>query len=356
MKKTALIMAGGRGERFWPMSRAHLPKQFLSLTQDGKTMIQQTVERILPLVEMEDIFVVTNVNYRELVKEQLPGLPHENILCEPMGKNTAPCIGLGAVHVAKKYQDAMMIVLPSDHIISYHKIFLQTLEDACDVAQEGENLVTLGMTPTYPETGYGYIKFNSNVQYKRAYEVDCFVEKPDVNTAKRYIESEEYLWNSGMFIWKASSILHNIERLMPETFEILTTIQSAIGTEREQTVVEEEYATFSSQSIDYGVMEKAKHIYILSGSFGWDDAGSWLAVSRVNKSNEFGNVVFGNVVSVNTKNSIIQGQERLIATVGVHDLVVVDTQDAVLICHKDHTEEIKTVLQNLKICNRTEYI
>lgn len=356
MKKTALIMAGGRGERFWPKSRANLPKQFLSLTQDGKTMIQQTVERILPLVEMEDIFIATNASYRDLVKEQLPGIPLENILCEPMSKNTAPCIGLAAVHIEKKYKDALMLVLPSDHIISYQNMFLQTVEDACEVAEDDTALVTIGITPTFPETGYGYIKFNANMQKKRAYQVERFVEKPNLDTAKQYLSSEEYLWNSGMFVWKTSSILCNIQEYMPETHEILEKLSNFIDSDNYQQVLEEEYQKFPSQSIDYGIMEKAKNIYILSGTFGWDDAGSWLAVSRVNKSNEFGNVVSGNVISVNTKNAIIEGENRLIATVGVSDLVIVDTKDSILICHKESTDEIKTVLQNLKICNRTEFL
>ena len=161
MKKTALIMAGGRGERFWPKSRQNLPKQFLSLTDDERTMIQLTVERILPLVDMEDIFIATNQDYKELVREQLPGLPEQNILCEPVGKNTAPCIGLGAIHIAKKYEDALMFVLPSDHLIKMNNIFLRSLRDACDVAEQGENLVTIGITPNAPETGYGYIRFDA---------------------------------------------------------------------------------------------------------------------------------------------------------------------------------------------------
>ena len=168
MNITALIMAGGRGERFWPKSRRNLPKQFLSLTDDGKTMIQLTVERILPLVKMEDIYIATNKDYRELVREQLPELPEENILCEPAGRNTAPCIGLGAVHMAKKYEDAVMLVLPSDHLIKFTKMFLTTLRDACQVAVSGENLVTLGITPDYPETGYGYIKFDPQITEGRA--------------------------------------------------------------------------------------------------------------------------------------------------------------------------------------------
>lgn len=356
MKKTALIMAGGRGERFWPKSRKSLPKQFLSLTDDGKTMIQLTVERILPLVKMEDIYISTNRDYKELVRQQLPEIPEENILCEPVGRNTAPCIGLGAVHMQKKYEDAVMYVLPSDHLIKYTSIFLSTLTDAGEVAEQGENLVTLGITPDCPETGYGYIKFIPNRMLGRAFEVDRFVEKPDLETAKEYVASEQYLWNSGMFIWKVSTILKNLETYLPETYQGLNRIADAIGTEEEELVLEKEFSAFQSESIDYGIMEKAKNIYILSGSFGWDDVGSWLAVGRIKKSNEFGNVINGNAVTVDTQNCIIQGGKKLIATVGIEDIIVVDTEDALLICDKDSAGNIKKVLENLKICNRTEYL
>ena len=356
MKITALIMAGGRGERFWPKSRKNMPKQFLSLTDDGKTMIQLTVERIASVVDMEDIYIATNKDYKELVRSQLPGIPEENILCEPVGRNTAPCIGLGAVHMAKKYDDAIMLVLPSDHLIKFNKMFLSVLKDSCDVAEKDRNLVTIGITPTYAETGYGYIKFDSHVMEGRAYKVDRFVEKPSLEVAKEYLETEEYLWNSGMFVWKLSSILYNLERFMPETFAGLKRIQASIGTPEEEDVLRKEFAQFQSQSIDYGIMEKAENIYTVPGTFGWDDVGSWLAVERIRKSNEMGNVVSGNIITVGTHNCIIQGEKKLIATVGLEDLVIVDTEDATLICAKDSTADIKKVLENLKICNRDEYI
>lgn len=356
MQKTALIMAGGRGERFWPRSRQNMPKQFLSLTDDGKTMIQLTVERILPLVAMEDIFIVTNRSYKDLVRSQLPELPEANILCEPVGKNTAPCIGLGAVHMAKRYGDAVMMVLPSDHLIKYTSLFLNTLSDACEVAEQGENLVTLGIAPDSPETGYGYIKFQPETTLGRAFSVEKFVEKPDLETAKAYLASEQYLWNSGMFIWKTSTILKNLEMYLPETYQGLCKIGEAIGTPMEEQVLEREFQAFKAESIDYGVMEKAENIYILSGAFGWDDVGSWLAVSRIKRSNELGNVVDGNVVTVDTRNTTIQGGGKLIAAVGLEDMIVVDSEDALLICEKDHAGDIKKVLENLKICNRTEYL
>ncbi len=356
MKKTALIMAGGRGERFWPKSRKSLPKQFLSLTDDGRTMIQLTVERIRPLVEMEDIYVSTNQAYKELVAGQLPGLPPENILCEPMGRNTAPCIGMCAMYMAKKYGDALMMVLPSDHLIKYHKMYINALNDACGIAEKGNNLVTIGITPDYPETGYGYIKFRPEETEGNAYAVDRFVEKPDLETAKEYLETEEYLWNSGMFIWKVSTILDNFQKLLPAMYDGLEQIREAIGTQKQEMILEKVFPELESVSIDYGIMEKAQNIYILPGVFGWDDVGSWLAVERIQKSNESGNVVTGNIITIHSKNNIIQGGKKLIAAVGLHDLIIVDTEDATLICDKGNAADIKMVLENLKICNREEYL
>ena len=356
MKKTALIMAGGRGERFWPKSRKSLPKQFLSLTDDGRTMIQLTVERIRPLIDLEDIYISTNRAYRGLVMEQLPGIPPENILCEPVGRNTAPCIGLGAVHIAKKYEDAVMMVLPSDHLIKYNQMFLNALKDGCSIAEKGKNLVTIGITPDYPETGYGYIKFLPQQADGNAYAVDRFVEKPDMETAKEYLESEEYLWNSGMFIWKVSTILDNMKSMLPDLHQGLFNIAEAIGTDKQEMVLEKVFPELESVSIDYGVMEKAENIFILPGVFGWDDVGSWLAVERIQKSNESGNVVTGNIITINSKNNIIQGGKKLIAAVGLENLIIVDTEDATLICDKVSTPDIKLVLENLKICNREEYL
>ena len=359
MVKTALIMAGGRGERFWPKSRKNLPKQFLSLTSDGKTMIQLTVERISPVVSLENIYISTNTSYKKLVMEQLPGIPEENILCEPVGRNTAPCIGLAAVHIRKKLGDAIMMVLPSDHLIKNNVMFLDVLRDAATAAEENTNLVTIGITPSYPETGYGYIQFDSqNLKEctSRAYKVVNFKEKPDLSTAKEYVAIGDYLWNSGMFIWKVSSILSNMENLMPAMYDGLKKIENSIGTTDQEQVLESEFINFKSESIDYGIMEHAKDIYIIPGAFGWDDVGSWLALERINSTNEFGNVVNGNVISIDTKNSIIHGNEKLIATVGLKDIIIIDTEDALLICDKDSTQDIKKVIENLKICNRNEYI
>ena len=221
MKTTAVIMAGGRGERFWPKSRNSCPKQFLSLTKDGETMIQKTVKRLMPLVEAEDIFIVTNSAYIGLVNEQLPQIPAENILAEPCARNTAPCIAFAAAVIQKKYEDAVMLVLPSDHLIGYEDLYANTLKKAIKVSMEGNNLVTIGITPDYPETGYGYINFSSQTSdiVSDAYKVKRFVEKPDLPTAKEYLASGKYLWNSGMFVWKASAIMYNLQKFMPNIYK-----------------------------------------------------------------------------------------------------------------------------------------
>jgi mannose-1-phosphate guanylyltransferase len=361
MKRTALIMAGGKGERFWPKSRQSLPKQFLSLTGDGKTMIQLTVERISPLVKLEDVYIATNESYRKLVKQQLPGLPDKNILCEPVGRNTAPCIGLGAAHVLEGCRgagedDAVMIVLPSDHLIKHNDVFIDTFTKACEVAEEGENLVTVGITPNYPETGYGYIRYDKDNARGAAFAVRQFVEKPDLDTAKGYLESGDYLWNSGMFVWKASTIMECFKRFMPSTHEGLGTIAAAIGTPDEDKVLKEVFPTLESQSVDYGIMEKADGIFILPGSFGWDDVGSWLAVGRIRENDSDGNVTSGNVVAVNTRDCVIEGQDKLIATVGLRDMVVVDTDDAILISTKENAGEIKQVLAKLRDEGKSQYL
>ena len=358
MKTTALIMAGGRGERFWPRSRKSSPKQFLSLTDSERTMIQSTVDRIRKLVDPKDIYIATNRDYRDLAIAQLPDVPPENILCEPVAKNTAPCIGWGAAVIRKKYGDAMMLVLPSDHLIMQPHLFRSVLRSAMKVADETDALVTLGISPTSPDTGYGYIQYDpeAHSDYMNAFRVRRFVEKPDAEKARQYLASGEYLWNSGMFIWKASSILREMEKHLPENYALLQGIEQAMGRPDEEAAVKSAFSAMQSISIDYGVMERAENVYVLPASFGWDDVGSWLAVERMNPVNDDGNVIQGDVVSVNTNRCIVQGGGRTIAMVGMEDTIVVDTKDALLVCAKDSAGEIKKVLEVLRAVNRTELL
>lgn len=357
MKTVAVIMAGGRGERFWPQSRSSKPKQFISLTPDGETMIQKTVKRLLPLVSAEDIFIVTNCKYAKYIEQQLTEISKENVIFEPAARNTAPCIALAAAVIQKKYnEDAVMLVLPSDHYIKFDALYLNTLKLAVSKAKQEENLVTIGISPAYPETGYGYINFSSELSSDGAYKVIRFVEKPALNAAKEYVNSGEYLWNSGMFVWKTSSILNNIRKFLPEVLCRAEQISAAYGTDKFEDTLNRIFPTMPSESIDYGIMEYAENIYTIPGSFGWDDVGSWLFLERLNPTNEMGNIVLGDVITIDTKNSIISGGKKLIAAVGVEDLIVVDTDDALLICSKISTQDVKKVTEALKNCGRNELV
>lgn len=354
MKTTAVIMAGGRGERFWPKSRNSRPKQFLSLTSDGETMIQKTVKRLLPLVDMNDIYIVTNSAYTSLVREQLPDIPEENILAEPAPRNTAPCIAFASAVINQKYDDAVMLVLPSDHLIANETLYIDTLKKAVSVAEHGENLVTIGITPTYPETGYGYINFGE--EQSGAYIVERFVEKPDLQTAEKYLDSGKYLWNSGMFIWKISSILTNIKKLMPDIYEGALKIGEAFNTPDFSDVLTHEFTAFRSESVDFGIMEKAENIYTIPASFGWDDVGSWLAVERINEIDENKNYIDGNVIAEDTYHTTICGGKRLIATVGIENIIIVDTEDALLVCSKNGTQDVKKIIARLKNQGREDLV
>lgn len=356
MKKTAVIMAGGKGERFWPKSRVNLPKQFLSLTDDGLTMIQHTVKRLLPMIEIEDIFIVTNKKYVDLVKTQLPEISEENILVEPIGKNTAPCIGFAATVINSRYDEAIMLVLPSDHLIKNNEMYIETLKKAINIASENSNLVTIGITPTYPETGYGYIHFEKNESEQEGYIVKEFVEKPDIDKAKSYLDSGHYLWNSGMFVWKVSSIMTNIKQFMPEIYEGLLKIKNVINTPNFDSVLHQCFDKFDSVSIDYGVMEKAVNIYTIPGNFGWDDVGSWRALERINKTDENNNVINGDVIAIDTQKSVISANKKLIAVAGLNDIIVIDTDDALLICNKENTQQVKDIIQELKKNNREDLL
>ena len=354
MKITAVIMAGGRGERFWPKSRNNRPKQFLSLTSDGETMIQKTVKRLSPLVSAEDIFIVTNAAYADLVNDQLPDVPRENILCEPCARNTAPCIAFAAAIIQKKYGDAMMLVLPSDHLIGYENIYIKTLQTAIRTAEEGNNLVTIGITPAYPETGYGY--FNFGKEAGDAYEVERFVEKPDLPTAKKYLASGKYLWNSGMFVWKASAIMYNMKQFMPEIHDGAVRIGDSYGTDSYEETLIKEFTAFTSESVDFGIMEKASDIYTIPGSFGWDDVGSWLAVERINETDDKKNYFDGDVIAVDSERTTVCGGKRLVAAIGTRDIVIVDTDDVLLVCSKNNTQDVKKVIAQLKEHGRNDLV
>ncbi len=358
MKRCAVIMAGGTGERFWPKSRKSLPKQFLVLGNDNETMIQKTVSRISKFFSYEDIFVVTNYNYKDIVAQQLPMLEHSNILAEPCAKNTAPCIAYAAAAITCKYGDAVMTVLPSDHLIRYNVMFLDTLNQAVHIAEKNDRIVTIGIVPTYPETGYGYIKFNSCEDNDNClvYNVDKFVEKPSLDTAKEFLTSGKYLWNSGMFVWKTSVIVEKIRELLPNLYEFYDNLKTGFENGISEELVKQCYERVGNISIDFGILEHTDKIYTIPGNFGWDDVGSWLSLERINLTNENGNIELGDIIAKDTSNTIIYGGKRLIATVGISNLIIVDTDDAILVCNKSCTQNIKSVICELKNKNRTDLL
>ncbi|MEK3911534.1 mannose-1-phosphate guanylyltransferase [Paenibacillus sp. FSL H7-0331] len=358
MTITAVIMAGGKGERFWPKSRTNLPKQFLNIS-GNKSMIQQTIARLEKLIDISQIFIVTNELYAELMHVQLPTLPLENIIIEPIGRNTAPCVGLASLIIEEKFPNSTMVVLPSDHIIENEEGFIKILQTAVEVSQDDSSMVTLGIKPTYPETGYGYIESTNEMEMindLEVYKVNKFVEKPDLNTAQGYLATESFFWNSGIFIWKTSVIRKYIQELMPDMHDILETMKKAFETSNRNDVIRAEFPKMPDQSIDYGIMEKVDNIYVIPCIFGWDDVGSWTALDRINERDENGNVIKGNILNLDTKRCIIESNGKLIATLGIEDLIIVDTEDVTLICTKEKAQEVKLLLKELRMQKLDKYL
>ncbi len=351
MKTVAVIMAGGRGERFWPYSRQERPKQFISLTEDGRTLIRCTVDRIKPLVQPEDIYIVTGGQFIGTVHEQLPEIPLRNILCEPQGRNTAPCIGFAAEVIKKRYEDAVMLVLPSDHLLRDELIYVDHLRRCADTAARSGCLMTLGITPTYPETGYGYIQYGEQYTEHGAagiYNVKRFVEKPNLKTATEYLAHGNYLWNSGMFVFAASSILAHFERLLPEHYAELCRIGEAVDTPRFDVVLAESFERMKPVSIDYGIMEKSDDILTMPGSFGWDDVGNWNAIARIRVPDDNGNVSSGDVLCEDTENCILMAGKKPMITLGLSNIVAVDCDDVIFLCDRGSTQDIKKVIETMK--------
>ncbi len=356
----AVILAGGSGTRFWPLSRETTPKQMLRVFGD-LTMVQQTVSRLGEAVPPANIYIVTGQKYAYDIRSQLLEVDCSEgvkLLNEPEGKNTAPAIGFAAAHIMKKSPDAVMAVMPSDHIITKNDVFLKVLKQAKKLAGKGY-LTTIGIKPDRPETGYGYIQIGkslSKVAGTGGFEVERFVEKPDVKTAKSYVKSGDYLWNSGIFVWRVKDILSEISRQMPDLYKGIVSMQKAIGKKDEEVVVAEVFRGLKPVSIDYGVMEKAKKVAVVSADMGWSDMGSWRAIEDISEKDESGNIIAGNVIDIGSRDSIVYAGKRLVATVGLQDMVVVDTPDATLVCHKDHTQDVRKVVDELKQKNADELI
>lgn len=340
---TALIMAGGKGTRFWPLSTEEKPKQFLNLIGE-ETMIQMTINRIKPIIPIERIFVCTGEMYVDLVKEQLPELPDRNIIVEPEGRNTAPCIALSAMVIDRYYKNSNMVVLPSDHLINDEEEFRNTLLAADSfIREKDEAIVTLGMNPTRPEVGYGYIKYSNEVLKSndfRVIKVDAFVEKPNLDTAKKYLREGNYLWNGGMFIWSINNIINQIKMYSPNTYNSLINIME-VREDKLQETINSNYENTEAISIDYAVLEKSKDVYVIPSNFGWDDVGSWEALDRYREKDELGNVLVGESKVVKANNNLVISSNNSVVVEGLDDIYVIESGGKVLVGHKSNVANVK---------------
>lgn len=355
MELYAVIMAGGVGSRFWPRSKERKPKQLIRIFGDN-TMIQDTVKRMEGLVAPKNIFVITNKVQKPRVIEQLPQLPQENIVDEPFGKNTAACIGLASVLIKAKNNEAVVVTLPSDHLIKDDEEFRKCLKNAAEFAYNSKGLVTIGITPNRPETGYGYIQFDEKEISGNIYKVLTFAEKPNLATARRFIESGDFLWNAGIFIWRVDTILEEIKNFLPDLHEGLLEIESAIGTADFEKQLVNVYGQLKSISIDYGVMEKAQNVYLTKADFYWNDVGSWEAVYEVAEKDEEGNALIGDVYTEKTFGSYVFSPKKFVATIGVENLIIIDTHEALLVCNRDNAQEVRQIVEYLKMNKRSELI
>lgn len=355
MKTYGVIMAGGGGTRFWPLSRMHTPKQLLNMS--GKEiMINETIDRLDGLIDQDSILIVTNQSQAAAMEEAVAGRVTANrILREPIGRNTAACIGYGAMEIMKKYGDGIMCVFPSDHYIKDQKAFRHTLGTAIEAATKEEVLVTIGINPSFPATGYGYIRYGDDSD-GLSHRVESFVEKPSLALAQSYLAEGGYVWNSGMFVWKASTILAAFDQYLPHVMEYLRPIYNAIGTDQEEQVIEELYPKIPSVSIDYGIMEKSDAVRVVPGEFGWNDVGSWDAFDALHVKDGNGNVILGQQVNLDTSNCIIVGNKRLITTVGIEDLIIVETEDAILVSAKSRAQDVKCIVEELRSRQLTKYL
>lgn len=352
-----VIMAGGIGSRFWPMSRTPHPKQFLDILGTGKSLLQQTWERSKKIVPVENILVVTNAQYRGLVKEQLKGIKPSQILLEPARRNTAPCIAYAAFRIKAKNPDACMVVAPSDHLILKEKEYSDLILKALHQVEQEDALITLGITPTRPDTGYGYIQFE-NCGLDGICKVKTFTEKPDVEMAKELVASGEFLWNAGIFIWSVKSILTAFEQLMPDTYQLFHEGEDLFGTRQEKKFIDVAYTQCTNISIDYGVMEKAKNVYTLAADIGWSDLGTWGSLYSFSEKDENGHVIQGkNVLTYQSKNCIVNvPKNKLVVLEGMEDMIVVENDDILLICKQEDEQQIKRIVNDVKVTKGEKFV
>jgi mannose-1-phosphate guanylyltransferase len=346
-----VIMAGGVGSRFWPASRTSFPKQFLDILGIGKTLLQQTFERFDGICPKENIFIVTNEIYRDLIKEQLPEIKDQQILGEPMMRNTAPCIAYACSKIFKIDPKAQIVVAPADHLILKENLFKEIILDALSLASKEDYLITLGIVPSRPDTGYGYIQYNEALKKEKAYKVKTFTEKPNLELAITFLKSGDFLWNAGIFIWSAESILKSFEINLPDMIDIFREGRSYLNTSRETEFIKGVYGRCTNISIDYGILEKAQNVYVIPSDFGWSDLGTWGSVYELKEKDNEGNVVLGDQKLILKESSdciVSMPSDKIVVIYGLHDYIVVESNHSLLICPKNHEQEIKALVAEVK--------
>ena len=345
----AVILAGGSGTRFWPLSRQANPKQFLRMMGE-QSLLQETLGRVSLRVKVPNILIVTNKDHCKKVFQQAKAfrIPKNNILLEPEGKNTAPAIAWAAAHIYRQNRKAIMAVLPSDHLVLNPKAFIQYLDEAVQLAEQNY-LVTLGIVPTRPETGYGYLKVRSSQRFNQTvWKVEKFTEKPTLETAKRFVQAKTYLWNSGMFIWKCSVVLEAFRKYLPQVYRAFEEYQGSVNSF---------WSKLPNISVDYGILEKANNVVTVPAkNLGWSDLGSWESLAEVRKKDKSGNSSRGPVIALHCKNSLIFADQRLVAAVGLDEVIIVDTPDALLVCRKDRSQQVRSIVETLKRTKQTKLL
>ena len=345
-----VIMAGGIGSRFWPMSRTNFPKQFLDILSTGKTLIQSTYERFATFIPEQNIYVVTSNEYVNIVKNQLPQLPLQNILGEPSRKNTAPCIAYISFKLQQLDPEASLIVAPADHLILDPIAFTKVSIEALSFVNKHNAFITLGIQPTTPNTGYGYIQYEQPSVIPNVYKVKTFTEKPNLELAKAFIASGEFLWNAGIFIWQVKNIITAFEKYLPEMYDVFVSEKDRFNTTGEQAALQTIYPLCTNISIDFGIMEKADNVYVIPSSFGWSDLGTWNSAYENLEKDHLANALAGdNIMSLDAKRCIVHTpQEKLVVLQGLEDFIVVDTEDVLLICKKEKEQDIKDYVAEVK--------
>lgn len=353
-----VIMAGGIGSRFWPMSRQDYPKQFLDILNTGKTLIQWTFERFASFIPIENIYVVTSQEYSDIVHEQLPLLPQSNILGEPSRKNTAPCIAYISFKLQQSDPKASLIVAPADHLILDKKAFTKVCLESLSFVNKHNAFITLGIKPTYPNTGYGYIQHEQHSVSDNVYKVKTFTEKPNLELARTFLSSGDFLWNAGIFVWQVKNIIHAFEKYLPEMYDVFAADKDKFNTPQEKEALEHIYPLCTNISIDFGIMEKADNVYIIPSSFGWSDLGTWNSAYENLDKDYLGNAVAGdNVVVIDaTKCMIHAPNNKLLLVQGLDDFIVVDTKDVLMICKREKEQEIKEYVAELKRNKGDQYL